>query len=59
MARFILDVANLDSKGIANVLDVIERDSFLLKNVDSLNSSTALMEPTFFILSNRLILFPL
>lgn len=36
MARFILDVANLDSKGIANVLDVIERDSFLLKNVTSI-----------------------
>ena len=36
MARFILDVANLDSKGIANVLDLIERDSFLLKHVTSI-----------------------
>ena len=36
MARFILDVANLDSKGIANVLDLIERDSFLLEHVTSI-----------------------
>ena len=36
MARFILDVANLDSKGVANVLDVIDRDSFLLKHVTSI-----------------------
>jgi hypothetical protein len=36
MARFILDVANLDSKGIAEVLDVIERDPFLAKGVTSI-----------------------
>jgi hypothetical protein len=36
MARFILDVANLDAKGIAEVLDVIERDPFLAKGVTSI-----------------------
>jgi hypothetical protein len=36
MARFILDMANLDSKGIAEVLDVIERDPFLAKGVTSI-----------------------
>ena len=36
MAWFILDVANLDCKGIAEVLDVIERDPFLAKGVTSI-----------------------
>ena len=36
MARFILDVANLDSKGIANVLDLIDRDSFLSERITSI-----------------------
>ena len=36
MARFILDVGNLDAEGISEVLDVIERDPFLAKGLTSI-----------------------
>ena len=36
MARFILDVSNLDAEGISEVLDVIEKDPFLVKRVCSI-----------------------
>ena len=36
MARFILDVGNLDAEGISEVLDMIEKDPFLAKRVCSI-----------------------
>ena len=36
MARFILDVGNLDTEGINEVLNVIERDPFLVKMLTSI-----------------------
>ena len=48
MARFILDIGNLDKKGIAEALEVVERDPFLLKHVTSIRCIDETNENQFF-----------